>query len=155
MVHRCAMGLLLVAATGCQDSERAASPGDPPPRVVVAGDDADLGGDPYELNSAAITGHALTVSVSFAGGCQEHAFTLVIGDSFAESSPVQLPAVLKHDANGDSCEAWLTETHVFDLELIRNRYREAYGPGAGTVVLQLRGAPDVPDALVDLVYEFN
>lgn len=155
MVHRCAMGLLLVAATGCQDSERAASPGDPPPRVVVAGDDADLGGDPYELTSAAITGHALTVSVSFAGGCQEHAFTLVIGDSFAESSPVQLPAVLKHDANGDRCEAWLTETHVFDLELIRNRYREAYGPGAGTVVLQLRGAPDVPDALVDLVYEFN
>ena len=155
MVHRCAMGLLLVAATGCQDSERAASPGDPPPRVVVAGDDADLGGDPYELTSAEITGHALTVSVSFAGGCREHAFTLVIGDSFAESSPVQLPAVLKHDANGDSCEAWLTETHVFDLELIRNRYREAYGPGAGTVVLQLRGAPDVPDALVDLVYEFN
>lgn len=88
MVHRCAMGLLLVAATGCQDSERAASPGDPPPRVVVAGDDADLGGDPYELTSAAITGHALTVSVSFAGGCREHAFTLVIGDSFAESSPV-------------------------------------------------------------------
>ena len=93
--------------------------------------------------------------MSFAGGCREHAFTLVIGDSFAESSPVQLPAVLKHDANGDRCEAWLTETHVFDLDLIRNRYREAYGAGAGTVVLQLRGAPDVPDALVDLVYEFN
>lgn len=30
--------------------------------------------------------------------------------------------------------------------------REAYGPGAGTVVLQLRGAPD---AFVGLVYEFN
>ena len=155
MVHRCAMGLLLVAATGCQDSERAASPGDPPPRVVVAGHDADLGGDSYDLNSAAITGHALTVSVSFAGGCREHAFTLVIGASFAESSPVQLSAVLKHEANGDRCEAWLTETHVFDLDLIQSRYREAYGPGAGTVVLQLRGAPDVPDAIVDLVYEFN
>ena len=112
-------------------SDRAASPGEPPPRVVVAVPDAGLEGDPYDLNSAAITGHALTVSVSFAGGCQEHAFTLVIGDSFAESSPVQLSAVLKHDANGDRCEAWLTETHVFDLDLIRSRYREAYGPGRG------------------------
>jgi hypothetical protein len=119
-------------------------------RVVVAGADATSGDDDYVLNNATISGDTLMTSVSYSGGCETHEFTLVISASFLESSPVQLPAVLRHAAHGDACEAWLTQSYAFDLAVIRTRYREAYGPGAGRVVLQLDGVPGDR-----LVFEFT
>ena len=38
--------------------------------------------------------------------------------TFLESNPVQVELVLTHDANGDSCEAWLSQVVVFDLKSI-------------------------------------
>ena len=119
-------------------------------RVVVAGTDATLGNDDYVLNSATIAGNSLTVSVSYSGGCRTHVFTLIIAASFVESSPVRLPAVLGHDANGDTCEALPTESYAFDLALVRARYRAVHGAGAGRVALQLDGVPED-----GLVYEFT
>ena len=54
---------------------------------------------------------------------------------------VQLAVLLAHDANGDACEAWLTEAYRFDLRVIRDRHREAYGRGPGEVVLLLDDTP--------------
>ena len=159
----CATILVLLTATGCEETR---TPGGPTPvsvvrtggmarapsqagRVVVAGADATLGDDDFVLNSATITGDTLTVSVSYSGGCKTHVFTLVIAASFVESTPVRLPVVLRHDANGDRCEAFPTESYTFDLALVRARYREVYGPGAGRVTLQLDGVPED-----SLVYEF-
>ena len=119
-------------------------------RVVVAGTDATFGNDDYVLNSATITGDTLTVSVSYSGGCRAHVFTLVIAASFVDSSPVRLPAELRHDANGDTCEAFPTESYAFDLALVRARYRAIYGPGAGRVALEIDGVPED-----GLVYEFT
>ncbi len=118
--------------------------------VVVAGTDATFGNDDYVLNSATITGDTLTVSVSYSGGCRAHVFTLVIAASFVDSSPVRLPAELRHDANGDPCEAFPTESYAFDLALVRARYQEVYGPGAGRVAIEIDGGPDD-----GLVYEFT
>ena len=118
--------------------------------VVVADTDTALGDDGYVLNHAAISGDTLSVSVSYAGGCETHALTLVIAASFTESSPVQLSAALRHDANGDACEAWLTHSYAFDLAIVRTRYRAAYGPGPGRVALQLDGVAADP-----LIYEFT
>ena len=160
----CATLLVLLAPAGCGEPR---TPGEPTPvsvgradgtapapsqagRVVVAGTDAALGNDDYVLNSATITGDKLTVSVSYGGGCRTHVLTLAIAASFVEDSPVRLPAVLRHDANGDPCEAFLTESYVFDLALVRSRYQAVYGPGAGRVALQLDGVPED-----GLVYEFT
>ena len=160
----CATLLVLLAPAGCGEPR---TPGEPTPvsvgradgtapapslsgRVVVAGTDATLENDDYVLNSATITGDTLTVSVSYSGGCRTHVFTLVIAASFVESSPVRLPAVLRHDANGDTCEAFPTESYAFDLALVRARYRAVYGPGAGRVGIQLDGVPEG-----GLVYEFT
>lgn len=118
--------------------------------TVVIADGRPWGGDPYVVNSAAIDGHRLTIEVSFSGGCRRHDFTLVISTTFLESDPVQLPAVLAHDANGDPCEAYPTESHVFDLTLVRTRYRQFYGSGPGRVILRIAGVPGA-----DLVYEFD
>ena len=160
----CATLLVLLTPTGCGETR---TPGEPTPvsvgrtdgtaparsqagRVVVVGADTTLGNDDYVLNSATITGDTLTISVSYSGGCRAHVFTLVIAASFVESSPVRLPAVLRHNANRDRCEAFPTESYAFDLALVRARYRAVYGPGAGSVALQLDGVPE--DALV---YEFT
>ena len=116
---------------------------------MVLADGRNLGDDPYVVNSAAVDGDRLTLSVSYSGGCRNHVFTLVIS-KFQESDPVQLPAVLAHDANGDTCEAWPTESLSFDLGLVRTRYRQFYGPGPGKVVLLIRGVSGD-----GLVYEFT
>ncbi len=93
------------------------------------------------LNDAGIAGDTLSLDLSYAGGCARHEFTLVASELFRESDPVQLPLTLAHDANGDSCEAWLTQDYEFDLSLLRDRYRQAYGDGPGRIVLLLEGAP--------------
>ena len=137
----------LLAAPGCSVSPLES---DMPEDNVVIADGRDYGDDPYVANSAAIDGDQLTISVSYAGGCRNHIFTLVISESFMESDPVQLPAVLAHEANGDPCEAYPTESRVFDLALIRTRYRQFYGPGSGKVVLRIVGVPGD-----GLVYQFQ
>lgn len=137
----------LLVGSGCGES--GLGPDVPENNVVLAGS-GDWGDDHYVANSAAVDGHGLTVEVSYAGGCRRHIFTLVISETFLESDPVQLPAELVHEANGDTCEAWLTNTRVFDLELVRARYRQFYGPGPGTVVLGVEGVPGEA-----LVYEFD
>jgi len=109
--------------------------------VVVSEVPHVLGQDPFVLNDAGIAGDTLSLDLSYAGGCARHEFTLVASELFRESDPVQLPLTLAHDANGDSCEAWLTQDYEFDLSLLRDRYRQAYGDGPGRIVLLLEGAP--------------
>ena len=138
----------LLVAPGC--GETAPDPDIPPGVNVVLSGPGIWADDHYVVNSVALGGDRLSIEVSYAGGCREHAFTLVISETFLESDPVQLPAVLVHDANGDTCEAWLTATHVFDLALVRTHHRRAYGPGPGRVVLQIEGVSGH-----ELLYEFN
>lgn len=136
----------LFVAGGCGASP--AAPGAPESNVVID-DGRKWADDPYVVNSAGIDGHRLIIEVSYGGGCQRHDFTLVLSTTFLESDPVQLPAALAHDANGDACEAWLTESLDFDLALVRTHYQQAYGP-SGRVVLQIPGAPGR-----SLLYEFS
>ena len=58
-------------------------------------------------------------------------------------------ASLAHEANGDSCERWVTEDWDFDLTPIKRMYQDAYREDAGTIVLRLEHAPEP-----GLVYEF-
>ncbi len=95
------------------------------------------GGDHHVLNDAAVDGDILTLNVSYGGGCEPHEFTLVISGSFVDAEPVELHAVLAHDANNDSCEAFLTEEYIFDLDVIKTRCQDRYRQDAGTVVLLL------------------
>ena len=77
---------------------------------------------------------------------------MVAADSFMESHPVQLAVSVAHDAHGDRCRAYLTETYGFDLTLIKTLYQEAYLEDAGTIVLRLR---DAPESVPDLIYTFG
>ena len=72
----------------------------------VASDAIDLG-DPYRVQPShepVVFGDTLYVTVSYSGGCEPHTFDLGID---ASESTVDL--WLTHDANGDVCEALITE----------------------------------------------
>ena len=100
------------------------------------------GTDTYVVNDPpSITGDVLTLNVSYSGGCESHDFTLITSGVFLESNPVQLQAVLAHDANGDSCEAWVTETYHFNVSALKARYQKAYRTETGTIVLGIKGIP--------------
>ena len=60
---------------------------------------------------------------------------------------MQLPVSIAHDANGDLCEAYLTESYVFDLGPIKTLYRETYRRESGSIVLLLEDTEGV--------YEFD
>ncbi len=118
--------------------------------VFIGDADDKFGNDRYVLNATTITDDVLAVSLSYSGGCKAHQFTLVVSDEFHESFPVQIDAVIVHNANGDTCEAWPTEEYHFDLTPIKTLYQNAYRQEAGTIILRLKDAPDG-----ELVYEFD
>ena len=95
---------------------------------VIVGDPTRnaWGTDAYVVNALpSIANDVLTLNVSYGGGCGAHAFTLITSGVFRESNPVRLPAVLAHHANGDRCEAWITETYHFNVSVLKERYRKA------------------------------
>ena len=116
--------------------------------VIAATPDA-WGTDAYVINAATVEDGTLRVNVSYSGGCETHAFTLVAAEMFLESLPVQLRVSLAHNANGDTCEALITEDHIFDLTPIKEVYQKAYRTDTGTIVLRLKDAPPS-----NLAYDF-
>ena len=117
--------------------------------VVIADAVEKWGVDEYVLNSATIIDDKLELNVSYGGGCEKHQFTLISTGVFLESFPVQLRVSLAHNANNDSCKAWLTDDYHFDLNAIKILYQAAYQQEAGTIILLLADAPNG-----QLVYEF-
>ena len=118
--------------------------------VVITDAVEEWGVNEYVLNSATITGDTLELNVSYGGGCEAHQFTLVSSGVFLESFPVQLRLSLAHNANNDSCEAWLTDDYHFDLSAIKMLYQTAYQQEAGTIILLLEDTPND-----QLIYEFS
>ena len=118
--------------------------------AVVFGFTADAWGtDAYTINAATLQGDTLSIDVSYSGGCETHAFTLVAEERFLESFPVQLRVSLAHNANGDTCEESITESYHFDLTPLKEAYQAGYQTETGTIVLRLKDAPPS-----DLFYDF-
>ena len=117
---------------------------------VVFGFTPDTWGtDAYTINASTVQDDILSVDVSYSGGCETHTFTLVAEERFLESLPVQLRVSLAHNANGDTCEALITEELHFNLTTIKAAYQKSYQKDTGAIVLRLKDAPPS-----DLTYEF-
>ena len=117
--------------------------------VVITDSHGNWGTDDYVLRYVAITDDTLRLTVSYAGGCEPHEFTLVTSGTFLESSPVRLAISVAHNANDDLCEAYPTEVYHFELAAIKALYQEVYQQDAGTIILLLENAPNG-----QLVYQF-
>ena len=174
-IIRAALCLIIMIALGCdhesdtltEDSDTAGmEPSDDgidqPLRGEVVINDTGMaagqwGSDPYMIETGGddtpvIEGDTLTITVSYGGGCEDHDFTLVASNVFAESYPVQLRGIVAHDAHGDRCRAYLTEDYDFDLAPIKTLYQAAYQQDAGTIVLLLQ---TVREDLATLIYTFE
>lgn len=110
------------------------------------------------LKEWGVSGDFAQLQVSYSGGCAGHEFDLVVYGGWKESYPVQVSAFLSHDANGDPCDAFLTEDLVFDLRPLKKAYQEAYGisdPGSTTVVIGLDFIPSLSSfSPIPLEYTF-
>jgi hypothetical protein len=93
--------------------------------------------DPFQVEALAVVDDCLEVTVAYSGGCEDHDFAACWDESIAESDPVQAWLWLDHDAHDDLCEAWITETRSFELEPLRARWIELYGPGPGTMIVHV------------------
>ena len=71
-------------------------------------------GDPYTVErrqpAPVLDGDTLRVTVSYAGGCEEHTFE-------PATSLAGTEIWLRHDANGDSCEAYITRALALPVSL--------------------------------------
>jgi len=73
--------------------------------------------DPFTLNSVTQSGSLININVSYSGGCSAHEFNLIWDGTISSSSDnsAKLDFIIQHNANGDNCEAWITEEITIDL----------------------------------------
>lgn len=72
--------------------------------------------DAFDLKEVKVEDLELLITVSYAGGCKQHEFEIIWPEVITMVYPPDFGVVLMHDSNDDNCEAYLTETLVFDLE---------------------------------------
>ncbi len=76
-------------------------------------------GDPYEIDEIGLVENCVMVNLSYSGGCAEHDFELRASQSPLTVYPPIINLVLSHDANGDMCEAYISDDiRLFDLNSI-------------------------------------
>ncbi len=75
-------------------------------------DRPDLG-DAYTVRSATLDGDTLRAVVWYGGGCEAHAF-----DLRSQTDGQRWEVWFVHDANGDRCEAAITDTLAADVAFL-------------------------------------
>lgn len=100
--------------------------------------------DPVTIQGFAMKGDSLELTVSFGGGCRDHAFLLLSDAAWMESYPVQVGVRLAHDAKGDNCKALVARVLRFDLTPLKAAYNASYQTSSGIMRLNIRGASASP-----------
>lgn len=72
-------------------------------------------GDPFNLENFEIRSDSGLITVSYPGGCKQHTFEIIWNESYDKTNPPATHLILLHNAHGDACEAFITETLVFSL----------------------------------------
>lgn len=63
--------------------------------------------------------NALALELGYGGGCKAHSFRLCTDGALTKSNPGQLRLWVMDDGEHDPCEAFITETKVFDLSSLK------------------------------------
>ncbi|HKI89911.1 MAG TPA: NigD-like N-terminal domain-containing protein [Draconibacterium sp.] len=74
-----------------------------------------LARDPVIIHDAFVDGDCLQIKLSYSGGCQEHNIDLARMHPWTASSTNIPTFEIRHNANGDLCEALFTKELRFDL----------------------------------------
>ena len=98
-----------------------------PPYAIMAFDQKidELPSDQLIINDVTIEDGCIYINLGYSGGCKEHEIELVQMPLFCGTPPIPDPMFyLTHDANGDLCEAFITEELQYDLKPLKNQYPE-------------------------------
>jgi len=96
-----------------------------------------LGSDPFELTDVSVVDGTVSFTVSYSGGCKQHTFEVIWGEALKGGESPGIDLIIKHNAHGDPCEAYITETLSFPLnDLLDTLSLE------GMTVLVLNGGND-------------
>ena len=90
------------------------------------GDYNNMPNDPVLIHQISLEDDCLKVRVAFSGGCKNHTFNLVKveGDEQEEDTAV---LELRHDSDGDFCEAFLTMDIRFNVSSLKEQgYKQFY-----------------------------
>ena len=74
-----------------------------------------LARDPIYLNDAFIDGKCLQINISYSGGCKDHTVDLALMHPWIDGSSSIPTFEIRHNSNGDMCEAIFTTEMRFDL----------------------------------------
>jgi hypothetical protein len=74
-----------------------------------------LARDPVHIREAYVDGQCLYIKLSYSGGCQEHTIDLARMHPWTASNSTIPTFEIRHNSNGDLCEAWFTREFRFDL----------------------------------------
>lgn len=78
--------------------------------------------DPIMNVEVNIDGDDLQLTLQYSGGCREHQVDLALILPWCGTPPLPPPTFeIRHDANGDACEALITKAYSFDISGIREQ----------------------------------
>lgn len=73
-------------------------------------------GNAFKINHAKKKGDILKINLSYSGGCSYHGFEVIWNGIVYTEDPCLVNLIISHDANGDLCEAYVTETIDVNLK---------------------------------------
>ena len=103
--------------------------------------------DMFQIDTAYLEGDSLRFTISYSGGCRDHGFILWKLPPSALYPQDYVELLLEHEANGDMCEAWITEELSFSLIPLQT-------DGEGEVKIMLRGTPIMSAYYGQFVYRY-
>ncbi len=129
-------------ATSCVDgvcAHAAEGPWTEGPEIPLTIGQCGDEGDAYSLNSVTVDGDMLNLSVSYSGGCATHEFRVCWSGDFSDAAvvPIETTLELRHNGNGDLCEAYPTTELQVPISAIADAYRTQFTSRAGGVRLLL------------------
>ena len=93
------------------------------PEIIFLSNSEEFDNDYYTINSVSLSeSQELEVNISYSGGCEDHFIELFQDPLFCGTPPVYISIKLSHNANGDMCEALITEDLCFDISSIYAGY---------------------------------
>lgn len=124
--------VLLVTLAGCDLFDSPASRPPAQDRVIIVDAFAsDTPMDAVDVDSAWVANDSLYLEVGYSGGCADHDFRLYGMSTLSPLTifPPEGAVLLSHDANGDECEAYLTEQFSFGITALLDAWgQDATGP---------------------------
>jgi hypothetical protein len=85
-----------------------------------------LARDPVYIHEAFVDGDCLQIKLSYSGGCEEHTIDLARMHPWTASSSTVPTFEIRHNANGDMCEAWFTKELRYDLTQLKQEGKKEF-----------------------------